>query len=129
MYILYAGSNTEKGYFLENILYSIDKSKTLLIVKNGYQLLSFLQRVKKGEAYPELIILEVDMPRLNGQETLELLKTDDIYRLIPVVVLCSNEEAEIQSYCYKMGADCMPQPYSNATWMSTVQQLCDRCIN
>lgn len=127
MYLLYAGSNTAKAAFLEKVLYSVDKSKTLLAVPNGYELLSFLQKVKKGESYPALIILETDMPRLSGRETLQFLKTDDLYRLIPVVVFSSTVDMEDMQYYTNLGAECIPKPLTAATWNTVVMQMCNAC--
>jgi CheY-like chemotaxis protein len=127
MYLLYAGPSNNKALFFESVLFGIDKSKTLLAVSNGYDLLCFLQQVKKGESYPSLIILEIDMPRLDGVETLELLKTDDIYCLIPVYILYTASSTKDISLCTKLGADCMPQPTTGGSWKTMVQHFCDSC--
>lgn len=127
MYLLYAGPNEAKASFFESVLFAVDKSKTLLNVSNGYELLCFLQQVKKGEAYPTLIIMEMKMPKLSGTETLELLKSDDIYRLIPVFMLYQEVCDEDLSFCTKLGADCLPQPTSGLSWKTMVHQLCDGC--
>lgn len=127
MYLMYAGPNEAKASFFESVLYGSDPSKTLVAVTNGYELLCYLQEVKKGEAYPALIILEMAMPKLAGMETLEFLKADDIYRLIPVLVLYATATSNDLDFCERLGADCMQQPTSNTTWQALVDQVCDRC--
>ncbi|HZH00079.1 MAG TPA: hypothetical protein VEY32_03300, partial [Flavisolibacter sp.] len=89
MYLLYVSNDEGEIDTLEKILYSIDPSKTLLCMTDGLKVLSFLQDVGKGQAYPAMIILQSSMPRLNGMQLLELLRTDDIYKLIPVVMLAT----------------------------------------
>jgi CheY-like chemotaxis protein len=127
MYLLYAGPSNTKALFFESVLFGIDRSKTLLAVPDGYELLCFLQQVKKGEAYPSIIVLEIDMPRLDGLETLELLKTDDIYRLIPVYILYTKSSEKDLTLYTKLGADCMPQPTTGSSWKTMVQQFCESC--
>jgi CheY-like chemotaxis protein len=127
MYLLYAGPNKAKALFFESVLFTVDKSKTLLAVPNGYELLCYLQQVKKDESYPALIILEMEMPRLGGIDTLELLKSDDIYRLIPVYILYTAANEDDLSFCTNLGADCLRRPTSNISWKTMVSQLCERC--
>jgi len=126
MYLMYAGPNEAKASFFESVLFGSDPSKTLVAVTSGYELLCYLQEVKKGEAYPALIILEMKMPKLAGMETLEFLKVDDIYRLIPVSVLYTTATDNDLSFCEKLG---MLQPTSNKSWQALVNQLCDRCAH
>jgi len=129
MYLMYAGPNEAKASFFESILFGVDPSKTLVATTNGYELLCCLQQVEKGETYPALIILEMNMPKLGGMETLELLKSDDIYRLIPVCILYTTATAIDLAFCARLGADCLPQPTTYTTWQALVYQLCDSYSN
>jgi len=127
MYLMYAGPNEAKAFFVESVLFGLDPSKTLVAVTNGYELLCYLQEVKKGEAYPALIVLEMNMPKLDGMDTLELLKADDIYRLIPVCILYTTATQNDLSFCTNLGADCLQQPTTSTSWQALVYQLCGRC--
>src|ERR1700694_592857 len=99
MYFIYVSNDADTIELLEEVLHRVDKDKFLLAVGNGYDLIHFLQNVKRGEAYPDVITLATNLSRLNGKELLELLKTDDIYRLIPVVVLLAETNKADEAYC------------------------------
>ncbi len=56
---------------------------------DGVELLELLQR-KHAEGIPTLVLLDINMPRMNGHEALEKLRAEDAYRVIPVVMLSTS---------------------------------------
>lgn len=72
------------------------------VVKDGEEALRFLK--KQGEfaqaPTPQLVLLDINLPGLNGKQLLEIIKRDEALRDIPVVMLtCSDTDADI-SDCY-----------------------------
>jgi CheY-like chemotaxis protein len=68
------------------------------VVKDGWEALQFLE--KKGEyslaAAPDLILLDVNLPKLNGHEVLEAIKSNPEIKHIPVIMLTtSSSESDI----------------------------------
>lgn len=82
----------ERGQVLNN----------LHVVEDGVEAMDFLhQRDGYEDApTPDLILLDLNMPRMDGQEVLEEVKSDEQLKRIPVVVLTSSaaEEDIVQSY-------------------------------
>jgi len=58
-----------------------------------------------GEARPDIIILDVMMPMLDGDKKAKLLKGDDLVRDIPVLLLSSKNEEELNRLAAESGAD------------------------
>jgi CheY-like chemotaxis protein len=54
---------------------------------------------------PHLILLDLKMPKVNGFEVLERIKSDEVMRTIPVVVLTSSERAEDVDAAYRLGTN------------------------
>jgi CheY-like chemotaxis protein len=127
MYFLYVTKDAAAIDQLEEVLHLVDKRKVLLAVPGGYELIHFLQNIGEGDAYPELIILTLQMPRLSGRDTLELLKTDDIYRLIPVIVFTSEQAIDDENFCSHLGAEIMSKPMKQKDWVDTAKKLCAAC--
>jgi len=127
MYFLYVTKDASAIDQLEEVLHLVDRRKTLLGVPGGYELIHFLQSIGKGEAYPELIILTMQMPRLNGRDTLELLKTDDIYRLIPVIIFTSEDVVRDVDFCKQFGAELITKPGVQREWVDAARKLCAAC--
>lgn len=74
----------------------------LHVVRNGEEALRFLRR--EGEhadvPRPGIVLLDLNLPRLDGREVLERIKGDDDLRRIPIVVLTTSEAEEdiLRSY-------------------------------
>jgi len=124
MYFIFVNNVVEEVQVFEDILYKIDSKKILITVANGYDLIQFLQNIKKDESYPDLIVLTPKFLRLNGMDLLELLKTDDTYCLIPVVMLLPESNFDQEANCNRLGADFMLAPKDDVEWMSTVTKMC-----
>lgn len=58
----------------------------ILMAENGYEALTII-----GQSTPDLIFLDIVMPRLDGYDTCTLIKMHDSYKKIPVVMLSSKE--------------------------------------
>lgn len=86
------------------------KGNRVFVCRDGEEALDFLFRrgpyVKAGAApRPDLILLDLNLPKKNGVEVLELVKTDGQMKDIPVVVLTTSDREEDVARCYRVGAN------------------------
>lgn len=104
-------------------------SNRLLFVKDGVELLELLRREgayasEAGEPLPALILLDLNMPRMDGRETLEQIKADPALRHIPVVVLTTSRAEEDVMRSYRLGANSyIVKPVTFESLVEVVQQL------
>ena len=82
----------------------------LYIVRDGEELMDYLyRRGQYTEEYnsprPELILLDLNMPKKDGREALKEIKADSYLRNIPVVVLTTSRAEEDIVYSYSLGAN------------------------
>lgn len=82
----------------------------LLHVKDGAEALDYIFAQgafsnRKIEETPKVILLDINMPKVNGLEVLKKMKSDDRTRRIPVVILTSSNEDRDLIECYKLGAN------------------------
>jgi CheY-like chemotaxis protein len=76
----------------------------LRMVGDGADLLAYLRRAGGGDApKPGLILLDLNMPRVNGHEALTAIKRDPGLRSIPVVVLTTSRSEEDIASSYALG--------------------------
>jgi two-component system, chemotaxis family, response regulator Rcp1 len=80
----------------------------LNVVQDGVQAMAFLHKEPPYEdtPLPDLILLDLNLPRRNGQEVLELIKADEKLRRIPVVVLTTSRAEEDIIRAYDLHANC-----------------------
>ncbi len=82
----------------------------VFFVQDGAEMLDYLyHRGKygdKGKApHPELVLLDLNMPKKSGMEVLEEIKSDPALRTIPVVVLTTSHEPQHISRSYELGGN------------------------
>jgi CheY-like chemotaxis protein len=70
------------------------------IIKDGRAAIDFFENLQNKEDIPELILLDINLPKVSGQEVLKYLKSNDKYKRIPVIMLTtsSSEKDILQSY-------------------------------
>ena len=80
----------------------------LTVVKNGIEALSLMRR--QGQyaqaARPDLILLDLNLPRKDGRKVLADIKSDDNLKRIPVVVLTTSEDEQDIMESYNLHANC-----------------------
>ncbi|MDW3651733.1 MAG: response regulator [Bacteroidia bacterium] len=73
---------------------------------------------------PDLIILDIDMPIINGFEFLSRIRESGLYRDIPVVMLSGYEEDEVKEKCLSKGQCAyLLKPFNPEEVFSTIEQL------
>ena len=100
----------------------------LHVSMDGADALDFLK--KRGNhglaCYPDVIILDLNIPKKNGKEVLAEIKQDDALKSIPVVILSSSEADIDISYCYQMQANCyINKPHDLFNYMNVVKSISD----
>jgi CheY-like chemotaxis protein len=113
-------------------LRALKKNKILnevVVVNDGVQALDYLFGTgayadRDVNVMPQLILLDLKLPRLEGLEVLRRLRSDERTRLLPVVMLTSSDEEPDITDSYKLGANSyIRKPVDFAQFTEAVQQL------
>jgi len=99
---------------------------TLTVVPDGEEALAYLRREGKyaRAPRPDLILLDWNMPRKSGKETLQEIKADLVLRRIPVVVLTSSQADEDIIKAYELHANCyVTKPVGLEQFIAAVQSI------
>jgi CheY-like chemotaxis protein len=100
----------------------------LHVVSNGIDAMSFLRR--EGEyadaPTPDLILLDLNLPRMDGREVLAAIKADEQFRTIPVVVLTTSDAQEDVTSSYSLHANAyVTKPVDFERFVDVVRQIDD----
>lgn len=83
-------------------------AKSILVLRDGWEALNFL--LKKGKysncATPNLILLDINLPKLNGHELLKQLRANEELRYLPVIILSTSSSGEDMLQSHQNLADC-----------------------
>jgi len=78
----------------------------LIVARDGQEALDILFAAKNGEARcPGLILLDLNLPKVDGREVLEKIKTDPKLKRIPVVILTVSNQDKDVARCYDAGVN------------------------
>ena len=114
----------------------IDDSKTIrrtaetLLQKEGYEVISATDGFEAlgmiADNKPDLVFLDVMMPRLDGYQTCALLKNHQVFRHTPVVMLSSKDGLFDRARGRVVGADnYITKPFTRDELMAVIEQYCD----
>ena len=98
----------------------------LSVVSDGQMAMDFLHREPPFESAPrpDLILLDLNLPRKDGREVLAEIKQDDRLRLIPVVVLTTSKAEEDILKSYELQANCyVTKPVMLGQFMEVVKAI------
>ncbi len=106
--ILSVEDNPADVYLIKQFLCGTEANCNLTFVNDGEQALDYLYQRGKyvGARRPDLILLDLNLPRLDGKEVLKQIKADADLQIIPTLILTSSKaEVDIQA-TYKDAANC-----------------------
>lgn len=94
------------------------------VARDGEEALAFIPRWEAGETLPAVILLDINLPKINGLEVLRQLKAHVRFRRIPVVVLTSSREDKDLKTAYDLGVNSyIEKPVSFNKFMEVAEQI------
>ncbi|MFM2368124.1 MAG: hypothetical protein RL619_420 [Bacteroidota bacterium] len=105
------------------VLSGLDVKHKIIEANNGEEALAIL---KVKEIIPDIILLDLNMPKINGIEFLGMLKQDDYLKYIPAIVLTTSNNRKDVLECYKIGiAGYLLKPLKYEDYVDRIKKLID----
>jgi CheY-like chemotaxis protein len=124
--ILVVDDDDADALMIEEALDAAERGATVTRVADGREALDYLHRegAYSDAARPDLILLDLNMPRMDGRETLAAIKSDDRLKAIPVVILTTSGAAPdiVASYQHRANAY-VTKPFGLDDFEATVRQI------
>ncbi|WP_026261924.1 response regulator [Spirosoma aerolatum] len=109
MTILIADDDTDDRLFMDKALRQSGYAHNIQFVEDGEELMEYLRREgrynEKNAPWPNLLILDLNMPRKNGFQALSEIKDDPKLRRLPVVVMTTSTADEDVLKTYNLGVN------------------------
>lgn len=106
--ILMADDDPDDQILLKEALKENNIPNSVCFVENGEELIDFLHKrgkFEEVELLPGLILLDLNMPKMDGRQALKLLKADPVLKKIPIVVLTTSRADSDILECYDLGVN------------------------
>lgn len=132
MDILLVEDSPTDQFLAKEALAEAAPTSQLHIVADGTEAMAFLRAQGKYGASPrpDLILLDLNLPRKDGREVLREIKSSDDLRSIPVVVLTTSESEQDVSRAYQLHANCyISKPVDFGAFKRVVQSIRDFWLN
>lgn len=124
--ILLVEDNAGDARLVKEALKGSRVSSTVHVVADGTEALAFL---RKEGAYtqalrPDLIVLDLNLPKQDGREVLKELKDTPLLKRIPVVILTSSRAGSDIAWAYEQGASCyLLKPVNLEEYFTVVRRI------
>jgi CheY-like chemotaxis protein len=105
--ILLVEDNSNDALMTQRALHKSNILNKVIWVKDGAEALDylFLTCLKQGETLPQIILLDIHMPKVNGIEVLQQIRGDERTSWIPVVIFTSSTEERDLVESYRLGTN------------------------
>ncbi|HZH63575.1 MAG TPA: response regulator [Flavisolibacter sp.] len=106
----------------------IDASLKVVHAADGLEAITYLAKAKSEDALPCLVILDINMPRMDGKQALAEIKKDNQLSKLPVVIFSTSNNPTDTTYCKSYGVELITKPSTMHSMQHVVKRLLQPCI-
>ena len=122
--LLYAEDDLDDFEAMQDALAQVTDAYVLAHAKNGTEVISYLENATQ---MPCVIVLDLNMPIMDGKETLLWLKSEDAFRDIPTMVFTTSSREEDIKLCQANGCTFFRKPTLYRDLLHIVQIMLQMC--
>lgn len=123
MDILFIEDDQVERMKLQRTVSKLQLKHNITEAKNGEEA---LEALKSNPKLPDIILLDLNMPRMNGIEFLKILKADESYKYLPTIILTTSQNRADLLECYKVGiAGYIIKPLKYGDYESKLKKVLD----
>lgn len=102
LHLLLADDDTDDRFFFNKALKVLSIPSDLVTVEDGAKLMAYLS--DNSTQLPDVLFLDLNMPRKNGSECLEEIKCNELLKHLPVIIYSTSLHEDVADVLYKNGA-------------------------
>ena len=125
--IVYAEDDNDDVQFVRDCFNQYDNKIELIHAQNGNEALTVLHDLQQKEITPCLIILDINMPLMDGRQALVKIKGNEELKKIPVVMFTTSNSHLDKEFAQKWGADFITKPLRYSEVEGLAEEFVRRC--
>ena len=125
--VLCVDDDADDRQFMADAIRDLHPSLRMAEATNGWEALAFLQQAKQRGELPCLILLDLNMPVMDGKEVLVKIKQDEDLKKIPVVVFTTSSASMDRLFCQRFQVEMITKPPQYDEFITTVKKLIAYC--
>lgn len=127
-YIIFADDDEDDLELLTGFFKKFDSDIEVVEFKDGREVLRFLERANSSlQALPQLVVLDINMPRLDGMSTLAAIRSVEAYQKVGVVIYTTSMSRTNIQTCKDLDATWIIKPNTVQQIRQTAKILADFC--
>ena len=125
VHILIAEDDADDRTLLRDAFSLNGRKDGIQFVHDGQELMNFLSDKKNETELPDLILMDLNMPRKDGREALREIKNNPLFSQIPVIVMSTSRSEDDISGTYQLGVNSyIVKPSNFQSLVSSIKNLC-----
>jgi CheY-like chemotaxis protein len=126
--ILYIDDDRDDLQMIAEAFLNFTEKLRVVHAHNGLEGLQVLDQMKAEGSLPCLIIMDINMPVLNGLDTLRRIRTIGAFKNLPVVLFSTSSNARDKEFARKWEADYITKPSKFCDLQGLVKEFVSRCV-
>jgi CheY-like chemotaxis protein len=125
--VLHIDDDEEDRELFEEALKRVDPNIVVQQADNGSAALSILKQSKHAHDLPCLIVLDLNMPGMNGKDVLREIRKDEELAALPLVIYTTATEKAYKDFIEKENVQLLSKPSTPSELFSTVRKMLSYC--
>ena len=125
--ILYAEDDLDDLFMIKQAFEQYDGSTRLIHTSNGFEALEFLKQAKRNHSLPCLLVLDINMPGMDGREALIRVRQTEDFASLPVVLFTTSSSELDRAFARKWGAEFVTKPLVYSELEKLAKQFLSLC--
>ena len=122
--ILYIDDDQDDLLIFEESVNSLYPDVTLYKAQSSEAGIDILNQLEsESKPFPSLIMIDMNMPKMNGRETLQHIRSNEKWQEIPVAIFTTSANTDDIEFCKHFGSDCIIKPMNFSDFSVTLQRL------
>jgi CheY-like chemotaxis protein len=121
--ILLVDDDEDDLHILSSTLKTMGSSYEILQAHNGADALAQLRELRQTGNLPSLIIMDINMPKMDGKQTLMAIKADETLSDIPIVIFSTSSSAIDKMFFQKKNVEMITKPVEFKTFYDVAEKL------
>lgn len=126
--ILCVDDDVDDLLFLAETIHTVEPNLQVVELKNGLEAINYLNKAKADQELPCLIILDINMPFLDGRQTLDKIRSEMELENLPVVILSSSKNPQDKMLFRSKGVEMYTKPNNIKDLHFMVREFLTHCI-
>jgi two-component system response regulator len=108
VHVFIVDDDRDDHFFIKRALKTIIPQASVTSVYDGTEAIEYLfnqDNFKNGQKYPDVILLDINMPRMNGKMACKLIRNDKKFDAIPIIILTTSSHPADKEQLLQLGAN------------------------